>query len=70
METYKFKTSLKCAGCLKTITPILNDIKEIEYWEVHLEDENKILEIEAASDISEAVTDAIKKAGFEISRLD
>jgi copper chaperone len=69
METLKFKTSLKCGGCIKAITPGLESITPIEKWSVDLESPDKVLEVEASEDISEKVMDSVKKAGYLISRL-
>ena len=69
METLKFKTSLKCSGCIKAITPGLNSMKTIEKWSVDLENPDKVLEVEASEDISELVIESVKKAGYLISQL-
>lgn len=69
METLKFKTSLKCGGCIKAITPGLNSMKTIEKWSVDLENPDKVLEVEASEDISELVIESVKKAGYLISQL-
>lgn len=70
MNTYKFKTNLNCSNCVQAVKPLLDSIKEIDYWEVNLENSDKLLEIEASIDVSEIVSLAIKKAGFEINRLE
>jgi copper chaperone len=69
METLRFKTSLKCGGCVKAITPGLESLHEIEKWSVDLESPDKVLEVEASEDISEKVMDSVKKAGYLVSRL-
>jgi copper chaperone len=69
MEKLRFKTSLKCGGCVKTVTPGLESLKGIETWKVDLESPDKIIEIEASTDISDQVIESVKKAGFQISRL-
>lgn len=69
METLRFKTSLKCGGCVKAITPGLESIKSIENWTVDLESPDKVLAVEASEDISNQVMDSVKKAGYVISRL-
>lgn len=69
METLRFKTSLKCGGCVKAITPGLESIKSIENWTVDLESPDKVLAVEASEDISDQVIDSVKKAGYVISRL-
>lgn len=69
METYRFKTNLKCNGCINTIKPGIESLSSIQGWSVDLEKPEKILEIQSAADISDQVIETIKKAGFEISRL-
>jgi copper chaperone len=69
METYRFKTSLKCGGCIKAITPGLESLNVIEKWSVDLEQPDKVLEVTAPVDISEKVIESVKKAGYQISRL-
>jgi len=69
METIRFKTSLKCGGCVSAITPGMESINSIEHWSVDLESSEKILEVDASEDISEQVIDSVKKAGYQISRL-
>lgn len=69
METLRFKTSLKCGGCVKAITPGLESLTSIENWSVDLESPDKVLEVNAATNISEEIIDSVKKAGYVISRL-
>jgi len=69
METLKFKTSLKCGGCIKAITPGLDSMKTIEKWSVDLENPDKVLEVQASEDISDQVIESVKKAGYLISQL-
>jgi copper chaperone len=69
METLRFKTSLKCGGCIKAITPGLESLTTIEKWSVDLESPDKVLKVEASDDVSDQVIDSVKKAGYSISRL-
>jgi copper chaperone len=69
MDTFLFKTSLKCNGCIQAITPGIESIQEIQSWKVDLESSDRTLEVVANSDVSEKVIESIKKAGYEISRL-
>lgn len=70
METLRFKTSLKCGGCVKAITPWLSTIPEIKSWNVNLESHEKTLTVESTEDITEKVIENIKKAGYDASRLE
>jgi len=69
METLRFKTSLKCGGCIRAITPGLESLNTIDKWNVDLESPDKTLEITATEDISDKVIESVKKAGYQISRL-
>lgn len=69
METIRFKTSLKCGGCINAITTGLNSIVSIQTWKVDLESPDKVLEVQATSDVTELVIESVKKAGYQINRL-
>ncbi len=65
MKTLKFKTNIKCAGCIATVTPYINSIKEIETWEVNIADPNKILSVQTEKVNAEEIIKIIDKAGFK-----
>ena len=69
METYRFKTNLKCGGCVKAITPGLESLNSIDTWSVDLENPDRVLIITAPTDVSEQVIESVKKAGYQINRL-
>ena len=69
MSTFRFKTNLKCGGCIRAITPGLEKLNIVDSWHVDLENPDKILEIVAPQDISDQVIESVKKAGYQISRL-
>jgi copper chaperone len=69
MKTIRFKTNLKCGGCVKAITPGLESLNIIDTWSVDLENPDRILEIKTPEDVSEQVIESVKKAGYQISRL-
>jgi len=69
METLRFKTSLKCGGCVSAITPGLESLSSVVKWSVDLESPDKVLSVEAPNDISAEVIESVKKAGYQVSRL-
>ncbi len=69
MEQLKFKTSIKCTGCLDKVTPQLNNTHGIENWEVDLKNPDKVLTVNAQNASEEDVVKAVKKVGFEIERI-
>ncbi|SNT18018.1 copper chaperone [Ekhidna lutea] len=64
MSTLKFKTTIKCSGCLANVTPHLNAADGIEKWEVDIMNPNKILTVETAGASESDVIAAVEKAGY------
>ena len=62
METIKFKTNIKCGGCIAAVTPFLTAENGIDKWEVDLQSENRVLSVETGKSAGEVV-EVIKKAG-------
>lgn len=70
METLKFKTNIKCGGCVSTVTPHLNGLTELTKWEVDTNNPDKILTVESASELNaELIQDTLKKAGFQAEQV-
>ena len=69
MGTLKFKTSLKCGGCINAIKPGLESLDLAGKWNVDLESADKTLSVEAPEEMAEKILDSVKKAGYLISRL-
>ncbi|UZR99387.1 heavy-metal-associated domain-containing protein [Chondrinema litorale] len=70
MENMKFKTTINCGGCLKSVTPSLNKVDGINHWEVDLDNPDKVLSVDSSSASEKEVVEAVKKVGFEIERID
>lgn len=69
METLKFKTNIKCSGCIAQVSPFLDAEKAIEKWEVNILTPEKTLSVQAEEKASPKIINAVKKAGFEIEEL-
>jgi len=73
MQTLKFKTSLKCNGCVNAIKPSIDTIKEIKSWRVFLDVQDKTLEVDfensSESEMINAVKDAVRNTGYTIEEL-
>ena len=70
METLKFKTNIKCSGCIETVTPFLNKVSTIDHWEVNTTSADKILTVQGAPSLSnEQVVSALEKAGYKAEGL-
>lgn len=69
MSTLKFKTSLKCGGCVSAITPSMDEIEGITSWNAELASLPCILTVEADSDVEQAVIAGVTKAGYSIEKI-
>jgi copper chaperone len=64
----KFKTNIKCGGCIQTVKPFLEGLKEIKNWQVDLSSPDRILSVEG--DVAEEkVIQAIQAAGYRAEKL-
>lgn len=69
--TVRFKTNIKCSGCVATVTPFLNDIEQLDGWNVDTASPDKILTVQTTARrpgdnrISEEVKKAVEKAGYK-----
>ena len=68
MEVLKFKTNIKCEGCLSKIKPLLDEVVGTDNWEVDLRDAQKILTIVGSSAASDVVS-SMKTAGFTAEEI-
>ena len=64
MKTLKFKTNIKCAGCLAKVSPNLNEIAGEENWEVDINTPEKILTVISDEADERSIIFAINEAGF------
>ena len=66
MKTMLFKTNINCQGCIKSVTPYLNESDTIMSWQVDIDSPDKVLKVESESDDQNEVINLVIKAGFEI----
>ena len=69
MKTVKFKTNINCNGCIKSVTPFLNELDNLDIWKVDTDNSDKILEVILDDENEKTVIEAVKKAGFEIDKI-
>ncbi len=69
MKTVKFKTNINCGGCIKSVTPFLNELDNLDEWKVDTENPDKILEVSLDDENENTVVEAVKRAGYEIEEL-
>ena len=72
MHQIQFKTNINCGGCIKSVTPFLNALDDIDAWQVNTEVAEKILTVEtevSPNEIGQKVIAAVSEAGFTIQLL-
>lgn len=66
METLNFKTNIKCGSCVAAVTPFLNDIEQLDGWNVDTKSPDWILTVQTTDTrIGDEVQKAIEKAGYK-----
>ena len=68
MESLKFKTTIKCSGCVAKVTPHLNETVGEGNWNVDLTDPSRVLTISENVDAAK-VKEAVEKAGFRAEKV-
>ncbi|MCW3464192.1 heavy-metal-associated domain-containing protein [Chitinophaga nivalis] len=69
METVQFKTNIKCAGCIATVTPVLNELAGQENWEVDLQSPDKVLTVSTDKTDKDVIRQALEKVGYKADVL-
>jgi copper chaperone len=69
LQKYKFKTNIKCSGCIEAVTPYLNANNEIKHWEVDTSNPEKVLTVETEHLTHEMIEQIVRKAGYQAEKI-
>lgn len=69
METLKFKTNIKCGGCLAQVSPNLNETVGKGNWEVDTQSPDKILTVDSGNTDENSILTAVRNAGYKAERM-
>lgn len=70
MSTLKFKTNIKCGGCIATVTPYLNKLPQVSHWEVDIQNPDKVLTVEVSEDTDkQQIINTLADAGYQAHEL-
>lgn len=69
METLKFKTNIKCGGCVATVTPSLNAVEGVESWQVDTANPDKVLTVQTGTATAADVKKAVEAAGYKAESI-
>jgi copper chaperone len=62
--TIRFKTNIKCGGCISQVSPSLNEADGISKWEVDTAHQDKILTVHSDGISVGEITKMVRKSGF------
>ncbi|MBA4054412.1 MAG: heavy metal transport/detoxification protein [Marivirga sp.] len=68
METIKFKTTIKCSGCVAKVTPFLNEALGEGNWQVDTTNPSKVLTVAGQPDHTKVIA-TVEKAGYKAEQL-
>lgn len=69
MKTLYFKTNIKCASCIATVSPELNFKDKIKDWSVDITSPDKTLTV--TTDYTEAeIKEILEKVGYKAEVLE
>lgn len=68
-QNYKFKTNIKCGGCIATVTPHLNALEGVENWKVDLESPDRVLTVESNGATESQIMNSVTTAGYKIEKM-
>ncbi|GDX50547.1 hypothetical protein LBMAG26_14060 [Bacteroidota bacterium] len=72
MNQIQFKTNINCGGCIKSVTPFLNALDDLDAWQVDTAVPEKILTVEteiSPNEMEQKVIAAVSQAGFSIQKF-
>lgn len=68
MESIKFKTNLKCSGCVTKVASGLNELAGEGNWDVDLQNTPKVLTVTAQVSDDE-IKSVLEENGYEAERI-
>jgi copper chaperone len=69
MAILRFKTNIKCNGCIQTVTPFLSGIKEIKEWKVDLTSPDRTLTVDGIELTPAVIVSALELAGYKAEQI-
>jgi copper chaperone len=70
MEMIKFRTTIKCSGCVATVTPVLDEKVGKGNWQVDIQSPEKFLTITPGEPVNVAqLAKAIESVGYKLENV-
>lgn len=68
--TLKFKTTINCGNCVRTVTPFLNEIEGVTSWEADTNSADKILTVNADNVEANVIIETLEDIGFDAELIE
>lgn len=68
MKERKFKTTMKCSGCVAQATPFLNETVGVGQWQADINDPQKLITVTSDADDKDVIA-ALLKAGYKAEKV-
>jgi copper chaperone len=69
MSVYQFKTSINCGNCVNLVKMYMEEVPNLEQWNVETTNPDKILTVSGNNLSADAVVEKVQEAGFTIVPL-
>lgn len=66
---HTFKTTINCDGCVRAVTPFLDEVAGAGAWSVDTNNLDKVLTVTNDSLQTDQIVKAVEKAGYQIKQL-
>lgn len=70
MDTFKYKTNIKCESCVAKVSRFLDESINISEWSVGLENPDIILTVTGNGIKNEYIKELLLKAGYKAEELE
>jgi copper chaperone len=67
--TLRFKTNIKCNGCIFQVSPYLNEADGISKWEVETAHQDKILTVHSDGVSEGEIIKMVRESGFNAESI-
>lgn len=61
---FKFKTNINCGGCIAAVKPILDNIDNLDSWQVDTSSQEKTLTLQCDAETKNAAIRQLKTRAF------
>jgi copper chaperone len=65
IQTIIFSTTIKCQGCIDKVTPVLNQMSDIQSWEVDTQHPEKVLTVQSSNTDANRIIQALEEIGYK-----